>query len=1126
MSIPGLHEHELLIVDGACGTNLQAMDIPASAWQGKDGCNEWLNVTAPWAIESLHQSFVEAGAQIIETNTFGATRIVLAEYGLEGEVARINAAAVAHARRAASGRPGVFVAGSIGPTTKLVSLGHISRDDLYAAYVEQVRSLLDSGVDALMVETCQDLLQVKTAVMACFETMTMIGRNVPLMVSVTVERTGTLLVGTDIAAAAATLAPFPIFSFGLNCATGPADMTSHIRHLSHTWPARISCIPNQGLPEVVGGETVYPLSPDDYARQMRPFVEEYGVSIVGGCCGTTPAHTRRLVEVLRGVKPACRQPQLPPTVTSLYQAIELRQEIPPLLIGEKTNANGSKKFRERLLADDYAGCLQIGTEQEAGGAHVLDLCAAYAGRDETLDMLELVRLFAPSIKIPLMIDSTTPDCIEACLKRYPGRCIVNSINLEDGGVTLRRVCRLVKDYGAAVVALTINEQGMAMTARDKIETARRIHDIAVGEFGLSPSDLLFDALTFTVGSGDATLRDAALQTLEAIRGIKQALPGVGTVLGVSNISFGLSPASRRILNSVFLHEAVEAGLDAAIIDAAKVLPLAKVAAVDREICSDLLHDHEREPGKAPLLRFIEHFRDAGSEKAAGQPAAESRTAEQVLFDMVVDGRKEGVDDQLTILLSRFAPLAIINQILVPAMRHVGELFGRGEILLPFVLQSAEVMKHTVSSLEPLLDKAAARHATKVVLATVQGDVHDIGKNLVDIILSNNGYEVHNLGIKVPAETIIQKAREVGADLIGLSGLLVKSAIVMKESLPQYRAAGLTCPILLGGAALTPRYVAETCVPAYGGPVVYCSDAFAGLKAAREFEEGRLTSTVYEARGAVGALKPGPKNVEISRDVPVPVPPFTGLRHVVDIDPRVIFPLINEQALFRGRWGYRRGKMAAAEYDALIAGKVRPLFEEFMRAAGDEGLIRPKVAYGYFPCHSEGNALVVRDHDQIHRFPFPRQSEAPFLCIADFFRTEAEGGDLAAFYVVTIGDAIGIRTHEWFAANRYHDYMMLHGFSVEVTDALAEYWHQVMRREMGIATNEPSTLGGYVTQAYRGSRYGFGYPACPDLEAHKPLFALLHPESIGVTLTETMEMVPEQSTSAIVAHHPQAKYFSV
>ena len=1102
------------------------MHIPPSAWQGKDGCNEWLNVSAPSAIVDLHSAFVEAGAQILETNTFGATRIVLAEYGLEREVARINAAAVAHARRAIGSRAGIFVAGSVGPTTKLVSLGHIGRDELYGAYLEQVAALLVNGVDLLIIETCQDLLQVKTALLAGYEAMAKAGRQVPVMVSVTVERTGTMLVGTDIAAAAAALAPFPIFSFGLNCATGPADMTSHMRFLSQTWAGRISCVPNQGLPEVVDGRTFYPLTPGDYARQMRAFVQDYGVSVVGGCCGTTPEHTRRLVEALRGVQPGARSPVVPPSVASLYQSVDLRLEIPPFIIGEKTNANGSKKFRERLLADDFQGCLQIALEQEAGGAHALDVCSAYAGRDETRDMLQLVGLFAQSVKAPLVIDSTTPDCIEACLKRYPGRCIVNSINLEDGGKTLRRVCALLKTYGAAAVALTINEKGMAMTAFDKLETARRIHDIAVGEFGLRPSDLLFDPLTFTVGSGDATLHDAAVQTLQAIRAIKQELPGVGTILGVSNISFGLTPASRRILNSVFLHEAVAAGLDAAIVDAGKVLPLVRIAEADRAVCLNLLYDRGGTAGRTPLMTFIEHFRDADKAPAASdEPAEDARTPEQVLADMVEDGQKDGLEDQLTILLRRFTPMAIINQVLVPAMRHVGELFGRGEILLPFVLQSAEVMKQAVSFLEPLLDKSDARSATRVVLATVQGDVHDIGKNLVEIILSNNGYKVYNLGIKVPAETIIAKAREVEADLIGLSGLLVKSAIVMKESMPQYQAAGLKCPILLGGAALTPKFVAESCVPLHDAPVVYCADAFAGLKAAREYEEGRLTATVYHPAGSA-ALKPGLKNVEIVRDVPVPVPPFMGLRHVTGIDPRALYPLINEQALFRGRWGYRRARLSAAEYEALIAERVRPLYEGFLKAGVEDGLLEPKVAYGYFPCHSDGDTLVVRDGAQEHVFRFPRQAEPPFLCIADFFRTREEGGDVAGFLVATIGEAIGRRTHELYDGNHYHDYLMLHGFSVEVTDALAEYWHRVMRQELGIATSEPANLDGLVTQAYRGSRYGFGYPSCPDLEAHRPVFAMLRPEAIGVTLTESMEMVPEQSTSAIVAHHPQAKYFAV
>ena len=1121
-----LEDHEILIVDGACGTNLQTMGIPASAWHGKDGCNEYLNLSSPSTIVELHASFVEAGAQILETNTFGASRIVLAEYGLEHEVARINAAAVRNARTAIGSRTGIYVAGSLGPGTKLPSLGHIARADLFEAYREQLRVLLDSGVDLLIIETCQDLLQLKTALIAATESMEEAGRTVPVMVSVTVERTGTMLVGTDLAAAVATVEPFDIFSFGLNCATGPADMTSHVRFLSQNWARRISCIPNQGLPEVLDGQTVYPLSPSDYARQLRGFVEQYGVSVVGGCCGTTPAHIAHLVKSLAGVKPAVRAAAPAPALASLYQAQETRQEIPPLIIGERTNANGSRLFRDKLLAEDFQGCLQIGLAQEANGAHVLDLCAAYAGRHETRDMIELVKLFSPAVKIPLMIDSTTPECIEECLKLYPGRCIINSVNLEDGGVTLRRIGKLLKRHGAATVALTIHEKGMAMKASEKIETARRIHDMAVNECGLRATDLFFDPLTFTVGSGDETLKDAAIQTLEAIRGIKAALPGVHTLLGVSNISFGLSPASRRILNSVFLHEAVAAGLDAAIVDAGKVIPLSRIPEVDREVCLDLLFNRDREGGPSPLMRFIEHFKTAERKTEPDAAARDARSAEQVLADMVVDGKKEGLEDQVSILLRRYTPVAVINQILVPAMRHVGELFGRGDILLPFVLQSAEVMKQAVALLEPFMETAQARSATRILLATVQGDVHDIGKNLVDIILSNNGYKVFNIGIKVPSETIIEKAHEHQVDLIGLSGLLVKSAIVMKESLPQYRESGLTCPILLGGAALTRKFVAESCVPGYGAPVVYCPDAFAGLKAVREFEAGTLAATTYVPASETPAVLAGPKNIEVTHDNPVPAIPFSGARQVTGIDPALAFPFINEQALFRGRWGYRRANMTRAEYDALITDKVRPLFAEFKRQCLEEGLVDLKAAYGYFPCQRDGNGLVVCDGPVQHRFDFPRQAEPPHLCIADFFKEPEGGTDVAGFFVVSIGDRIGVRIQELYEANRYHDYLMLHGFSVELTDALAEYWHTVMRRELGIATTEPDSPGGFVTQAYQGSRYGFGYPACPDLDAHRAVFVMLKPETIGITLTDNMQMVPEQSTSAIIAHHPQAKYFAV
>ncbi|MDX1815412.1 MAG: dihydropteroate synthase, partial [Thermodesulfobacteriota bacterium] len=684
------------------------------------------------------------------------------------------------------------------------------------------------------------------------------------------------------------------------------------------------------------------------------------------------------------------------------------------------------------------------------GAHALDLCTAYAGRNEKEDLTALTRLFAQSVRVPTVIDSTSPDCIEEALKILPGKCLINSINLEDGGKNLDRICRLAKKYGAAVVALAIDEAGMAMTTGEKLSTAKKIYDLAVRRYGLRPHDLLFDMLTFTVGSGDPSLHNAAAETIEAVRRAKEELPGAFTILGVSNVSFGLSPPSRRILNSVFLHEAVEAGLTAAIIDAAKILPLAKIPEEDRRVCLDLLYDRRTEGANPPLEAFLGHF--PGKTEEEGSPSAENGadlSPEKALTGKVVAGDRGGIEDLLSILLSRRTAGEVINQILVPAMRHVGELFGRGEILLPFVLKSAEVMKQSVDYLEPFLAKAERDTGRKVLLATVAGDVHDIGKNLVDIILSNNGYRVYNLGIKVPAETIIGKAREYGVDAIGLSGLLVKSAIIMKESMLQYGEAGLSMPILLGGAALTEKFVAEECVPGYGGPVVYCADAFAGLTAMQELEAGTLHSTTYRDTGKK-VTAPGRREARISRDNPVPEPPFLGARHVTDIPVDLLFPYVNEQALFRGRWGYRRGKMEAGEYRRLVEETVKPMYETLKQRCVEESLPRPMVAYGYFRCFSEDNTLVVRHEGRDHPFPFPRQKNPPHLCIADYFRTTAEGIDIAGFFVATIGERFGQATRELFEANRYHDYLMLHALSVELTDALAEYWHEVMRRELGIA----------------------------------------------------------------------------
>ena len=806
------------------------------------------------------------------------------------------------------------------------------------------------------------------------------------------------------------------------------------------------------------------------------------------------------------------------SVASLYQAVELHQEIPPLLIGERCNPNGSKAFKEALLSEDWDACLKVALDQEARGAQVLDLCVAYAGRDEAADMLQLTKLCAGSCKAPLMFDSTSPDTLALILPLYPGRAIINSINLEDGGANLDRICRLAKKYGAAVVALTINLEGMALTCEKKLAVAKEIYTLAVDKHGLRPQDILFDLLTFTVGSGDETMRDAAIETLKAIKLVKQELPGVGFTLGISNISFGLRPAARKVLNSIFLHEAVEAGLNTAIVDAAKVLPYATINEEDREICFDLLFN--RHPDA--LMAFIDHFEQAVEEDDSANE--DTLKPEELLHQKILKGDKEGLDDLLTSLRGRWQPLDIINNLLVPAMREVGELFGRGDLLLPFVLQSAEAMKQSVSLLEPYMDKLDDEGKTSILLATVAGDVHDIGKNLVDIILTNNGYKVHNIGIKVPAEVIISKAKELQVDVVGLSGLLVKSALLMKDNLSQFQVAGLTQPVLLGGAALTTKFVAVDCASNYHQSVVYCADAFAGLKAIREFEAGKLTSTQWE-ENSVAKNRPSPQHEVLDRSFNLPPVPFVGRKLVADIDPEKIFSYLNEPALFRGRWGYRRGKMSKEDYAELHDKTVLPLFQRLQEQSLCEGWLQPQVTYGYFDCVSDGDQLLIDSDTGTKVFSFPRQANAPGLCIADYFRTAKEGGDKVGFFVVTIGEQLALRTKELYETDCYHDYLMLHGLGVELTDALAEYWHEQMRVEMGIQ-QERGSMEAYVAQGYQGSRYGFGYPSCPDIGAHQPLFELLQPEEMGVSLTESFEMVPEMSTSAIIAHHPQAKYFAV
>ncbi|MCP4674901.1 MAG: methionine synthase [Deltaproteobacteria bacterium] len=1119
-----IRDEKLLIYDGACGTNIDTMNLPADAWN--DGCagyNDSLNISCPDAVFRLHSMFLAAGANVIETNTFGATPIVAAEYGLENDVDKINRLAVEHARRAINDKPGLYVAGSIGPGTKLPSLGHITPNEITLAYTTQIRALVEEGVDILTIETCQDLLQLKTVLIAAFNILEETGRDIPVQVSVTVESTGTMLLGTRIDAVVAAIEPFPIFSLGLNCATGPEEMTSHVAHLGRHWHGRISVVPNAGIPEVVDGKAVFPLDPDDFAAQLKNFVQHHGVSIVGGCCGTTPEHIRCLREALADTAPGRQDPvEYRPSLASLYNATEMAQEIPPLIIGERMNANGSKKFRGRLLEDDFEACVKIGQQQEAKGAHLLDLSTAYAGRDEIADMGEMIRRISTAIRAPLVIDSTTPKVVEEALSLYPGRAVINSVNLEDGGTNLDRICGVVKKHGAAVIALAIGPDGMAMTADDKMAVAKKIYDRAVNEHGLRTSDIFFDMLTFTIGSGDVTLNDAAEQTLDAIRRLKKEIPDVFTILGVSNISFGLPRAARKMLNSIFLGEAIDAGLDAAIIDAGKILPVARIPKEEREICLDLIYNRAGD-GDSPLERFIEHFktRKTGADDDKGKST--NAPIEKQLEDKLIAGDSSDLPDLISIALERYEPLDVINQILVPSMRRIGELFGRGEMLLPFVLKSAEVMKKSVDALSPFMTRTDGVTKKKILLATVKGDVHDIGKNLVDIILTNNGFDVINIGTNIPIETIVKEAIENRVDAIGLSGLLVKSAMLMKEIMPLFAKAGLDVPVLLGGAALTPRFVVDSCVPGHSAPVRYCQDAFEGLTAMQALEQGELQPTRLPDKKSAKIAEPDESRALISRENPVPEPPFIGARYIEKIDPAILFERINKQALFRGRWGYKRADMSAEDYNALLSEKVAPIFDELKRRVVAEKLAVPKVAYGYFKCFSKGDTLLVKSGDVTHRFDFPRQSFGTRLCIADYFKPENEGGDTVGFFVATLGESIMREARALYDADQYHDYLMLHGFAVELTDALAEYWHETIRDELGIEQGGPK---GTPVCSCQGTRYGFGYPSCPDLGANKTVFELINPSKIGVTLTETMEMVPEVSTSAIVVHHPDATYFAV
>jgi len=1008
---------------------------------------------------------------------------------------------------------------------------------------EQARGLMDGGADVLLVETCQDLLQAKAAVIGCQDAMTAAGRALPLMVQITMESTGTMLLGSEIGAALTALEAYELDAIGLNCATGPQEMMEHVHFLSRYSRKAISCLPNAGLPHLEGGRARYLLSPDELAEHHRHFVEAHGVNIVGGCCGTTPAHLQRVVEVIGTRAPRRRAPEYVPAASSLYSSVPFRQDRSILIVGERTNANGSKQFRDRLLAADTDGMVGVARDQVKEGAHVLDVCVDYVGRDGVADVSALVGRLATQCTIPLVIDSTEAPVIEAALKRIGGRAIINSVNLEDGEQGRpAKIFPMARRYGAAVICLLIDEEGQARSVEWKLRVAHRLHDLAVKRYGLEPSDLIFDALTFPLSSGQEELRRDGLATLEAIRRIKSELPGVYTILGVSNVSFGLKPGARQVLNSVFLHMAVEAGLDAAIVNAARILPMNRIDPRRRELARELIGD-ERRDGYDPLAEFMRVFETSAGNQVTAERAA-PQGLEERLKARIVDGERPGLEALLEEALAKYDALTIINEFLLDGMKTVGELFGGGQMQLPFVLQSAEVMKAAVGYLERYMARADGQTKGKIVLATVKGDVHDIGKNLVDIILTNNGYTVVNLGIKQPIHNIVEAALTQRADAIGMSGLLVKSTLVMRDNLEELNARELwRFPVILGGAALTRGYVEDDLRSIYRGDVFYAGDAFDGLRLMGEITardpadvparaEVRRRRAVCATPAAATAASQTPfvGRSDVRTDLPIPAAPFFGTRVVGEVPLAEVFAFVNEVALFRTQWQFHRGKGQKDRFDELIRTHVRPIYERWKARCEQESILIPQVVYGYFPCQSDGDDLIVYAEDGRSprvRFTFPRQPGGRRLCLADFFAAKDSGQmDVLGCMLVTVGQRASEVTRELFEEHNYTDYLYLHGLSVEAAEALAELWHKRMREEMGIAGDDSPELARLFRQAYRGSRYSFGYPACPNLEDQVALCQLLQPERIGVTLSEEFQLEPEQSTSAIIVHHPEAKYFNI
>jgi 5-methyltetrahydrofolate--homocysteine methyltransferase len=1148
----------VLLCDGAVGTRVLGMPLDVERdFLGKENCVDVLNLTRPDVVRDIHRGYFEAGADMVETNTFGGSPVTLGEFGIGDRAFEINRRGAELAREAAEqfsdGRHR-WVIGSVGPGTKLPTLGNIAYDPLEAALTEQCRGLVAGGVDAILVETCQDPLQIKAAVNGAKIARAEANSDVPIFVQVTVETTGTLLVGPDIATAAAIVRALDVPLMGMNCATGPQEMAEHIRWLANNWPGLVSVQPNAGLPELVDGQTHFPLGPAELTSWLERFVEEDGVNLIGGCCGTNSQHIAALNAMLRkrgGFRPppVLRKPVWIPSVGSLYQAVPLRQENAFFAIGERCNANGSKKWREAQEKHDWDGCVSMGREQLGEGSNALDVCTAFVGRDEIGEMNEVIRRFTSSVNAPLVIDSTETPVIAAALKLHGGKPIINSINFEDGEKAAADRLKLAKQFGAAVIALTIDETGMAKTAERKLEVARRLVDFACNRYGLPQSDLLIDPLTFTIATGNEDDRKLAQWTLEGIAAIRAEFPDIQIILGLSNVSFGLNPAARAVLNSVFLDHAVRAGMTGAIVHVSKIRPLHVIAPEEVKVAEDLIFDR-RADGYDPLQRLLEIFADRKAADATVRKRAD--TVEGRLKDRIVDGDRKGLTDDLDEALKTLSPLDIINNVLLGGMKVVGDLFGAGKMQLPFVLQSAETMKAAVAYLEPFMERVEGQEKGTIVLATVKGDVHDIGKNLVDIILTNNGYRVVNLGIKVPLADMLSAAKDHRAHAIGMSGLLVKSTVVMRENLEEMSRQGLEIPVLLGGAALTRGYVEDDCVRAYAsGRVAYGRDAFDGLhlmdkvvgnafddylaaiQAKRVGKTRNQSRTLGQADARafrpvdVGAVQA--RRRRLTRDVPAAPPPFWGPR-VIEAPPKAIVPFINERSLYQFQWGFRKQGRSLDDFLGWAKQELRPVMRRMLTLCEAEEILRPQAAYGYWLAAGQGNDLIIFDTDgstELARFTMPRQPKEDGECIADFFRDidDAER-DVIGLQVVTVGQKASEIARSWFEDNRYQDYLYLHGLSVEMAEAMAEYVHKRIRAELGFAGEDNRDMEKMLSQGYRGSRYSFGYPACPRLEDQAAILSLLGADRIGLSLSDEFQLHPEQSTSALVVLNPHAKYFSV